>query len=95
MTQNNNKNTFNGIAENLKKPMSLTLDCELYQGYLDNSDLTEEQKQEFIETLWSIIVNFVDLGIGVHPLQQACEENSPIQDLLNNQLNDVLDFKNQ
>lgn len=56
-------------------PPSLTIDWELYASYLDESDLTDDQKKEFIETLWSIVVAFVDLGFGVHPIQQACEQN--------------------
>lgn len=50
---------------------SLTIDYALYEKHLDACDLTEEQKQEFLDTLWSVIVGFVDLGYGVHPLQQV------------------------
>ena len=50
---------------------ALTLDCDLYQHHLDESDLSDAQKQEFLETLWSIVVSFVDLGIGIHPVQDA------------------------
>lgn len=50
---------------------SLTIDYALYEKYLAESDWSESEKREFITTLWSIIVNFVDLGFGVHPLQQA------------------------
>lgn len=49
----------------------LTLDVELYQSYIDDPSMSEADKRELIETLWSIIVNFVDLGFGIHPLQQA------------------------
>ena len=59
----------------------LTLDYELYQQYLDDSDLSEAQKQEFIETLWTIIVSFVELGFGVHPLQQAKDQTLPLPSL--------------
>ncbi|OXT01625.1 hypothetical protein B7H23_01245 [Notoacmeibacter marinus] len=51
--------------------VTLTLDTALYQKFLDDSDLSDAQKKEFLETLWTIIVGFVDLGFGVHPLQQA------------------------
>lgn len=54
----------------------LSIDWELYADYLEESDLTDEQKREFIETLWNIVIAFVDLGFGIHPLQQACEQNS-------------------
>jgi len=53
------------------KPPVLTLDVALYEQYLVESDLTEDQKREFLEALWSIIVGFVDLGFGIHPVQQA------------------------
>lgn len=52
-------------------PLSLTIDWQTYAAMLEASDWSEEQKQELIETLWSIVVAFVDLGFGVHPAQQA------------------------
>ncbi|SNZ07422.1 hypothetical protein [Cohaesibacter gelatinilyticus] len=52
------------------KPPSLTIDWDTYGELLENSDLSDEQKHEFIQTLWSIVVSFVDLGFGTHPLQQ-------------------------
>lgn len=64
---------------------TLTIDYELYAQYLESTDLSDDQKREFLDTLWNIIVNFVDLGFGVHPLQQvtpshddisACEQNT-------------------
>ena len=57
-----------------KRPV-LTLDVALYEHMLADSDLTDGQKQEFLQELWSIIVAFVDLGFGVHPLQQARREH--------------------
>ena len=54
-------------------PPTLTIDWELYGKYLDESDLSDAEKREFLETLWSIVVSFVDLGFGVHPLQQVTE----------------------
>ena len=47
------------------KRRALTLDVDLYQGYLDDPELSEEQKKELIEALWSIIIGFVDLGFSV------------------------------
>ncbi len=85
---------------NHKRP-SLTIDYELYWHYLDNSDLTDEQKREFLDALWSIIVSFVDLGFAVHPLQQAvdqndetgaCEQNAIIRDFIAAGTPDVLDL---
>jgi hypothetical protein len=33
--------------------------------------MSEADKRLFIEALWSIIMNFVDLGFGIHPLQEV------------------------
>lgn len=61
----------NGIAHS--KP-ALTVDVEKYQSFLDGADMTEEQKEEFLQALWSIVVSFVELGFGVHPVQAAGEK---------------------
>jgi hypothetical protein len=58
-------------AMTMNKKPTLTLDMELYQHYLDDSDLSDAEKAELLETLWSIICEFVRLGFGVHPVQQA------------------------
>lgn len=50
---------------------TLTIDYTPYEQHLEDSDLTDDQKRKFLDVLWSIIVSFVDLGIGIHPLQQA------------------------
>lgn len=50
---------------------ALEIDYALYESYLEGSEWTDAQKREFIETLWSIVVQFVDFGIGLHPVQQA------------------------
>lgn len=52
---------------------SLTLDVDYYQSFLDNDDIPEDKKRELIETLWAIMVQFVDMGVGIHPLQNADE----------------------
>lgn len=62
-----------GPAPATGKPPVLTLDVSLYEDYLENSDLTDEQKREFLQALWIIMVGFVDLGFGIHPVQQAWE----------------------
>lgn len=58
---------------------SLTLDTEHYQSLLDDEDIPEDKKQELIATLWQIVVSFVDLGFGIHPLQQP---NADIENAL-------------
>ena len=51
--------------------VNYTLDIKRYQKYLDASDLTEDQKREFIEILWGVVVQFVMLSGGNHPQQQS------------------------
>ncbi len=92
-------NQESSVTVGVSTPQALSIDWELYGKYLDESDLTEEQKREFIETLWSIVVSFVDLGFGVHPLQQVppsthCEQNTDLAEFLTKKSADVLNSKN-
>lgn len=52
-------------------PSTLAIDWRLYEHHLVEADLTDQEKREFIEALWYIIVSFVDLGFGIEPVQQA------------------------
>lgn len=51
----------------------VTVDYERYEHFLEDTDLSETQKREFLEALWRIVVGFVDLGYGVHPVQSVRE----------------------
>ena len=53
---------------------SLTIDWELYAAMLEDGDLPLEKQKELIETLWSIVVMFVDLGFDLNPVTQICGE---------------------
>lgn len=68
----NKKNVHSCTIENTK---NLEFDWKLYEKYLDDPDLTDEEKERIIETLWSIIINFIDLGFGIHPVQQVDKSN--------------------
>lgn len=72
----------NEIASRTPRP-ALSIDWARYEKMLEGSDLSEVQKREFLQALWNIIVAFVDLGFGIHPLQQVCEQNgkSPLIDV--------------
>ena len=54
----------------------LTVDVERYQAYLDETDMTDAQKEEFLQSMWQIIIGFVELGFGVHPLQEVCGKDA-------------------
>ena len=53
-----NKKTYAPVSGN--RPV-ITVDYEKYGHFLEGSDLTEAQKQEFLQTLWNIIVEFVSV----------------------------------
>ena len=51
---------------------ALVIDWELYGQYLADSELSEADKRLLIETLWSIMVSFVDLGFSLSPVAESC-----------------------
>lgn len=70
MNENEEGQGFRFTLNAAAKP-SLGIDTAKYQAYLDDPSLSEAQKEEIVQALWSIIVAFVDLGFGVHPLQEV------------------------
>lgn len=50
---------------------TLEVEVDEYQAYLDDPNISDDQKAEMIEILWSIVVNFVDMGFGIHPVQEV------------------------
>jgi len=50
---------------------TITVDVAKYDEYLRESDMSPEQKEEFLRAMLSIVMTFVELGFGVHPLQQV------------------------
>ena len=58
----------------------LTFNTDDYRQYFDGLELTEQQRQELLGTLWCIIVQIVDLGFRVHPIQQASETDGKTDD---------------
>jgi len=62
-------------------PPTLTIDWDAYLPFFEDEDISEEDKHEMIEALWAIVVSFVDLGFGVHPVQQACGQAVSLTEL--------------
>lgn len=46
---------------------ALRFDWTDWLPYLEDQDIPDEQKRELIETLWLIVVAFVDLGWRLNP----------------------------
>lgn len=51
--------------------LALTLDLERYLGQLDDWHISDDQKTEFIASLWGLLLNFAELGYEIHPAQTA------------------------
>ena len=54
---------------------SLSVDWEVYAAMLEGSNMPLDEQKELIETLWSIVVMFVDLGFDLQPVTQICGED--------------------
>lgn len=57
------------------KPI-ITVDTEKYAAFLDEAEMTDAEKEKFLQALWEIIVSFVEFGFGVHPLQEVCGKDA-------------------
>ena len=53
--------------------MDQDIDWNAYEPYLDGMQLTEQQKREFLETLYSIMRSIVELGFSVDLCAQLLE----------------------
>lgn len=51
--------------------LALTLDLETYLGQLEDWDIPENQKTEFIKTFWELLVSIAQIGFEIHPAQLA------------------------
>lgn len=59
-------------------------DYDKYAEFLKDTDLSDAEKLELCKAVWNIMSEFVMLGFGVHPIQQACgqpELSAPKPDL--------------
>ena len=56
---------------------SIHLNWQDWLPYVEDSTATETEKQQVIETLWSIVTAFVDLGWDVRPTLQETREQTP------------------
>ena len=74
-----NKNSGQGDLNRkfeLSAKRTMTVDVDRYQKYLEGSELTDAEKDQFLQTMWQFIISFVELGYGVHPLQEVCGKNT-------------------
>lgn len=56
-------------------PATLTCDWQDWLSYLEEVDATDAEKRKLIETLWAIVVAFVDLGWDVEAAPETCGQS--------------------
>ena len=61
---------FTSLSAEDGSPPVIGVDYAAYAHFLTDTDLSEAEKQELLQSLWNAVVEFVALGFGVHPLQQ-------------------------
>lgn len=67
----------NEIVKSGRGRQGLEVDIAKYQTMIDDPALSEEEKRQFIEALWKILVTFVDLGFDLHSAKVACGKLGP------------------
>ncbi|MFQ3244100.1 MAG: hypothetical protein ACI9SP_000725 [Arenicella sp.] len=73
MTDQNNNHPPPELKSDDRPWPTLTIDYELYEKMLEESDASNEEKRNFIDAIWAVTVAFASLRFGVHPVQQICE----------------------
>lgn len=59
---------------------TVIVDVAKYQEFLDESGFTPDQKEELLIEIWNhFIIPLVEIGYGVHPLQEACGKECEIE----------------
>ena len=75
------RNTSNEIkVPDIQLPISkpsLSVDVDYYQSIIDDPEVSDERKRELIEIVGAIVMNFIDIGFGVHPVQLARQQQQP------------------
>ena len=74
-------------------PRTITFDPAAYAEEVAKFGLNEDQSRELLETLWNIMVMFVDLGFRVDPVSLACGQNGESQGNGTGQPVDLVELK--
>jgi len=74
-------------TENRAPPVP-TLNTQRYLAMCEDFEISEAEKRELLQTLFSIMVSLVDLGLGLDPLQMLLK---PSSELASSEVSDSLD----
>lgn len=55
---------------------TLLVDVDYYQAIIDDPEVSDTYKRDLIAIIGSIVIQFIDIGVGVHPVQQAMQEKA-------------------
>ncbi|MCU7805678.1 MAG: hypothetical protein KZQ96_21030 [Candidatus Thiodiazotropha sp. (ex Lucinoma borealis)] len=69
---NSDKTDLNGAWLGIQEKAVVktpTCDPEKYREHVEEFDLSEQEQTELLQTLWSIMAAFVDMGFGVDSFQ--------------------------
>lgn len=61
----------NTTASEKQPNTALSLDVEAYRHLVAGDGTSRAEETRLIEAVWAVVVSFVDLGFGLHPVQQA------------------------
>jgi len=53
-------------------------DLDTYAELLGDTEIGQEQAQAFLETLWTVMAMFVDMGFDLNPDQEICGQVLPL-----------------
>lgn len=70
---------------------SIKIDADRFEPYLNHPELSETERKELLEAVFAIVTGFIDLGFGIHPVQQACEQNEVYCEIATLDLMDLLE----
>ncbi len=59
----------------MQRKSAATVDLDPFRQYVAHCDLSEAEKTELLEDLWSIIQSFVDEAWGTCPTQHIANDN--------------------
>ena len=55
---------------------TIHIDIAEFEQYLADCQGTDEEKREYLHVIYNIVCEFVTLGWGIHPIQQAIDANN-------------------
>lgn len=58
-------------TEIMRRNPTVEIDVDYYQAIIDDPEVSDDRKRELIAIIGRIVVQFIDIGFDVHPVQQA------------------------